>query len=122
MDFFTSTLRNIDGAGDVGNSALRQRNVNEPKPEAADAGATKVPAAKALTPSQLAKKEDNSFSWVDIFRGVTFLVLLSSLVSYFITRESFVWNIERPNFTRVDVIKSWIVLHPSFAFTQQAAD
>ena len=119
MDFFKDTIQGIDGSGATanvtGDSTLRQRTVNEPKPEKADAGLTPVPATKALTPTQLAKQEDNAFSWVDVLRGLTFLVLFSSLVSYFVTKESFTWNLERPNFTRVDVIKSWIVQLPSFS-------
>ena len=117
MDFFRDTLQGIDGSRATTTAtddpALRQRTVNESKPEKADAGLTPVSATKALTPSQLAEQEDNAFSWVDVLRGITFLILLSSLVSYFITKESFTWNIERPKFTRVDVIKSWIVRIPS---------
>jgi len=116
MDFFKDSLRGIDGSGatvnTTGDSTLRQRTVKEPKPEKAADGPIQVPATKALTPSQLAKQEDDAFSWVDVLRGITFLLLFSSLISYFVTKESFTWNLERPNFTRVDVIKSWIVLLP----------
>jgi predicted heme/steroid binding protein len=66
------------------------------------------------SPAALAKKEDHSpFNWLDIARSLVFLILLSSSVSYFVTRESFVWNLQRPKWTQVEVIKSWIV-RPSF--------
>jgi predicted heme/steroid binding protein len=62
------------------------------------------------SPAALAKAEDHSpFNWLDIARSLVFLFLLSGSVSYFVTRESFVWNLQRPKWTNVDVIKSWIV-------------
>ncbi|KAG9246718.1 putative membrane steroid-binding protein 2 [Calycina marina] len=87
---------------------LRQRHVDPTKSAPTEIPVRAVPPQDALTPSQLAKQEDNAFSWVDMLRFLTFIILLSSLVSYFITKESFVWNIERPKFTRPEVIKSWI--------------
>jgi len=63
----------------------------------------------------LAKEEDSSsFSLVDAARLLTFALLISSALSYFVTRKSFVWGLERPNFTRIDVLKSWLVLLPPF--------
>jgi hypothetical protein len=66
----------------------------------------------------LAKDEDSSsFSLLDIFRVLTFVLIVSSALSYFVTRKSLVWGLERPNWTRVDVIKSWIVCLPSHPVT-----
>lgn len=62
-----------------------------------------------LTPSQLAKAEDSSFSLLDVARTIVFLLLLSGATSYFVTRESFAWGLSRPSWTRPDVIKSWMV-------------
>ncbi|KAH8599518.1 hypothetical protein B0O99DRAFT_649297 [Bisporella sp. PMI_857] len=86
---------------------LRQRK-DPTKPDPADSGAKPVPAEKALTPNQLAKAEDSSFSLLDVARLIVFIILSSSLVSYFVTRESFTWNLDRPKWTRPDVIKTWI--------------
>lgn len=70
---------------------------------------TEKPRAASPTPAARAKKEDSSFSLIDALRGVCLLVLVSSAVSYFITRNSFIWNLQRPNFTRLATIKAWIV-------------
>jgi hypothetical protein len=95
---------------------VRQRKKAEPP---------STPPKPPKSASALAKDEDSSsFSILDIFRVLTFVVLVSSALSYFITRKSFVWGLDRPDFTRLDVIKSWIVssppslsfLHPKLTF------
>ncbi|KAN0106782.1 cytochrome b5 [Hyaloscypha variabilis] len=59
--------------------------------------------------STLLKEEDTSrFSLLDAFRLLTFVVLVSSALSYFVTRNSVVWNLSLPNFTRLSVLKSWL--------------
>jgi hypothetical protein len=63
--------------------------------------------------NKLAEAEDSSFSWLDVARSIVFLLLLSGLTSYFITRNSFVWNVGRPSWTRPAVIQAWIVRPPS---------
>jgi len=76
-------------------SEVRQRNTTKPKAD--------PPSAAARV-----KAEDSSFSLLDAARAVCLLLLVSSAVSYFVTRESFVWNIQRPKFTQIEVIKAWI--------------
>jgi hypothetical protein len=85
---------------------IRQR---KPAPDASEEKkASPAPAA-------LAKKEDYSpFNWLEIARSLVFIILLSGSLSYFVTGESFVWNLQRPKWTQVDVIKSWIVCPSSF--------
>lgn len=79
-------------------SEVRQRASNK-KP---DTATTPTPAARA-------KAEDSSISLIDICRGVVFLVLASSVLSYFVTGDSLVWNIQRPAITRPEVIKAYFV-------------
>jgi hypothetical protein len=75
---------------------------------------TPATAEPKKSAAALAKDEDSSsFSLLDIFRVLTFVLIVSSALSYFVTRKSLVWGLERPNWTRVDVIKTWIVHHPS---------
>jgi hypothetical protein len=69
----------------------------------------KRPEPVAMTPAARAKEEDSTITLLDICRGVVFVVLISSALSWFVTRDSLVWNIQRPAFTRLDVIKIWIV-------------
>jgi hypothetical protein len=83
---------------------VRQRKKAEPP---------STPSKSPKSASTLAKEEDtSSFSILDIFRVLTFVILVSSALSYFVTRESFVWGLERPDFTRLDVLKSWLVTIP----------
>jgi hypothetical protein len=89
---------------------IRQRKAAEPESK----------TKEAASPAALAKKEDYSpFKWLDIARSLVFLIILSSSVSYWVTGESFVWNLQRPKWTNVEVIKSWIVcptIFPSLPF------
>lgn len=55
-----------------------------------------------------ANAEDSSFNPLDIARVIVFVLLASAGVSYFVTKESFTWGIGRPNWTRPEVVKSWI--------------
>ncbi|RDW85868.1 cytochrome b5-like heme binding-containing protein [Coleophoma crateriformis] len=67
------------------------------------------PAPAKRSASELAKAEDRSpFSFLELARSVVFLLLASCALSYFVTRESLFWNVQRPNFTRLEVIKSWM--------------
>jgi len=59
-------------------------------------------------PAVLAAREDSAISLLDIARSIVLLLLVSTALSYLITRDSFVWNIQRPKFTRPEVIKAWI--------------
>ncbi|POS85807.1 hypothetical protein EPUL_002678 [Erysiphe pulchra] len=61
---------------------LRQRNK------------AKSSASKADNVTRLVEIEDSSFSVMDIFRTITLITIMSCVISYFITGESFVWNIQ----------------------------
>merc|ERR1711939_1080567 len=60
-----------------------------------------APVAKAnervekATLAARAKAEDSAFSLTDVARTIVFLLLASSALSYFVTRESFTWGIKR---------------------------
>jgi hypothetical protein len=87
-------------------SELRQRST---KKEEAEKEKELKKEEEKPSPAELAEAEDSSFSWLDVARGIVFLLLLSGLTSYFITRSSFVWNVGRPSWTRPAVIQAWIV-------------
>ncbi|KAH6724265.1 putative membrane steroid-binding protein 2 [Leptodontidium sp. MPI-SDFR-AT-0119] len=55
-----------------------------------------------------AKAEDSAFSLVDVARTIVFLLLASSALSYFVTRESFTWGVKRPSWATVGGIRSLI--------------
>jgi len=75
----------------------------------ADVRQRKPVAEKTVTPAALAKKEDGTgISVLDIFRTIAFVLLASSAASYFVTKESFAWGLQRPNWSRVDVIKGYL--------------
>ncbi|KAG9229154.1 putative membrane steroid-binding protein 2 [Amylocarpus encephaloides] len=77
-------------------STVRQRKAVAPTPD-------------KTVPTEVLKKEDStSFSLLDIARTVVFLVLVSSVSSYFITGESFVWNVARPQWTKIEHVKAWM--------------
>jgi hypothetical protein len=73
---------------------------------------TKPKETAPHSPAALAKAEDSSLTLLDAARGLVLLLLISTALSYFVTRESLVWNLSRPKFTRLDVIKTWIVCFP----------
>jgi hypothetical protein len=89
---------------------VRQRNVQKPDEGPVPA---KVPTS-APNPAATAKKEDDGdgFSFLEVARTCVLLLVALSAVSWFVTKESFTFNLERPNFTRLDVIKTWIVYSP----------
>lgn len=74
-----------------------------------------APVAKAnervekATLAARAKAEDSAFSLTDVARTIVFLLLASSALSYFVTRESFTWGVKRPGWASVGGIKSLIV-------------
>ncbi|RKF61733.1 hypothetical protein OnM2_039005 [Erysiphe neolycopersici] len=76
---------------------LRQRNK------------TKRLSSEADNVTRLVQIEDNSFTLLDIFRTITLLILMSSVISYFITGESFVWNIQSHVWKRpVTLLRLWL--------------
>ncbi|KIM96436.1 hypothetical protein OIDMADRAFT_170147 [Oidiodendron maius Zn] len=81
-------------------SELRQRSAAKPEDK----------ETKTDTPSvsQLVEKEDSAFSLLDIARTLVFVLLLSGATSYFVTRESFTWNLDRPKWTRPEVLQAWL--------------
>ncbi|PBP18547.1 cytochrome b5-like Heme/Steroid binding domain-containing protein [Diplocarpon rosae] len=84
--------------------AVRQRRKEDtPLPDLT----TKTPE-KQSTLAARAKAEDSAFSFVDVARTIVFLLLVSSAVSYFVTRETFTWGVKRPAWTRPETIKAWI--------------
>lgn len=72
------------------------------------------PAATETNPTKLAnklaKEEDAApFSLVDILRSIVFIVIASCGLSYVVTKESFVWGLQRPHWTYPVVIKGYLV-------------
>ncbi|KAH6680248.1 putative membrane steroid-binding protein 2 [Halenospora varia] len=60
-------------------------------------------------PLSVIKKEDSApFSLIELLRTVAFIILASSALSYFVTRESFVWGMKRPSWTKPEQIKAWM--------------
>lgn len=93
-------------------SEARQRGVGGSKPPKQSNGEEDLDDAVLEAKRLLARRvkaEDSAISWLDIARSIVFLILASSAVSWLVTRESFVWGLQRPNFTRFDVLKSWLV-------------
>lgn len=68
------------------------------------------PEADNMT--RLVEIEDSSFSLLDIFRTITLFIIMSSVISYFITGESFVWNIQSHVWKRpVTLLRIWLVFN-----------
>ncbi|PVH89561.1 cytochrome b5 [Cadophora sp. DSE1049] len=73
-----------------------------------------APVAKAnervekATLAARAKAEDSAFSLTDVARTIVFLLLASSALSYFVTRENFTWGVRRPSWATVAGVKSLI--------------
>ncbi|RFU31931.1 hypothetical protein B7463_g4399, partial [Scytalidium lignicola] len=87
-------------------SEVRQRAVGDSKKEKKEKEEEKEDAAPTL--AARVKAEDSAISVLDIFRSIFFLILVSSAFSWLVTRESLIWGLQRPNFTRLDVLKSWL--------------
>jgi hypothetical protein len=83
-------------------SELRQRSTKKEEEEEAKSSPSLSPAARA-------RAEDNAITLLDLCRGLVFLLLLCGATSYIVTRESFIWNIKRPGWTRPAAIRAWIV-------------
>lgn len=70
--------------------------------------ASKKKAKKSL--NKLAADEDSApFSLVDLLRSLVFIIIASCGLSYVVTRESYVWGLKRPNWSRVEVIQAYWV-------------
>ncbi|TVY25735.1 Cytochrome P450 regulator, partial [Lachnellula hyalina] len=60
-------------------------------------------------PKEVLEKEDGSgFPLLDILRALVFVLLASSALSYFVTGESFFWGVQRPKWSRLDVVKAYM--------------
>src|SRR4051812_19221188 len=62
------------------------------------------------TPNQYATDEDApGITLLDILRSIVFVVIASCGLSYVVTRNSWVWGVERPGWTRMEVWKGYWV-------------
>lgn len=71
--------------------------------------------APARSPAAIAKAEDKGSNvFLEAARTLLLLFVMSSALSYFVTREDIFWGMKRPAWTRPDVVKTWFVssLHP----------
>jgi len=84
-------------------SDVRQEDVQKPDEGAVPA---KVPTSSP-NPAAAAKAEDDVFSFLDVLRTSIFLLLTCMAVSWLINRDVS-WGLQRPDFMRYDVIKTWI--------------
>jgi hypothetical protein len=90
-------------------SKIRQRAAKA-SPAEKEAPATPV----APSPTALAKAEDRGSNvLLEASRTLLLIFIMSSALSYFVTREDIFWGMKRPQWTRPEVIKTWMV---SFAF------
>lgn len=97
-------------------SELRQRGSKSSETEKETPTPTPSPAA-------LAKAEDRGSNvLLEASRTLLLLFIMSSALSYFVTREDIFWGMKRPQWTRPEVIKTWIVSLPLQAPNFQAAD
>ena len=84
-------------------SELRQRGPKAPENE-------KEAPASSPSPATLAKAEDKGSNvLLEAGRTLLLLFIMSSALSYFVTREDIFWGMKRPQWTRPEVIKTWIV-------------
>lgn len=61
--------------------------------------------------AELIENEDNTFSFIDIIRLLVLFALISGVISYFITGESFIWNVPAYTWKRpVAHMKLWLVI------------
>lgn len=80
---------------------LRKRNPATEKTDTVD---------EQRNPTKLTESEDENFSMlIDAVRVILLSILVSTTLSYFITRESFIWGFTRPTFTYPAFIKAYWV-------------
>ncbi len=82
-------------------STVRRRNASPPTSDPSS-------SSNGSAFSKLAEEDRVRISLLDILRVLAGLVLLSSILSYFITNSSLTWNY-RPAWTRPAIIRSWLV-------------
>ena len=69
---------------------------------------------------KIARTEDKGTRVIlEAARTLLLLFVMSSALSYFVTREDIFWGLKRPAWTRPEVFKSWLVgflpLHPKLS-------
>ncbi|KAI9887102.1 MAG: hypothetical protein M1823_001092 [Watsoniomyces obsoletus] len=82
-------------------STVRRRNVTPPPSDPPS------PSSNTSPSSKLADEDQVRISFLDILRILGGLILLSSILSYFILDNSLTWNY-RPRWTRPSIIKSYL--------------
>ena len=96
-------------------SELRQRGSKSSESE-------KDTPAPAVSPAALAQKEDQGSNvLLEAGRTLLLLFLISSALSYFVTREDIFWGVNRPSWTRPQVVKTWWVSCPLLLFQSSAS-
>ena len=59
---------------------------------------------------ELARTEDKGTPvFLEAARTLLLIFIMSSALSYFVTREDIFWGMKRPAWTRPEVIKTWLV-------------
>ena len=59
---------------------------------------------------KIARTEDKGTSVIlEATRTLLLLFIMSSALSYFVTREDIFWGLKRPAWTRPEVVKTWLV-------------
>ncbi|TVY62338.1 Membrane steroid-binding protein [Lachnellula suecica] len=62
---------------------------------------------KTISADLLKKEDGHGFPLLDIVRSLVFVLLASSALSYFVTRESFIWGVTRPKWAHVNQIQAY---------------
>jgi hypothetical protein len=83
-------------------SEVRQRNARS---KGGEKDTSSGPSAASL-----AKEEDRSrITVLEVLRTITLIILLSGLVSWFVTRDNVLWGVKRPRATHLSYWKAMLV-------------
>ena len=74
------------------------------------------PVAATATATATSASASNAISVYDVLRLVLGLFVVSCALSFYVTGDGLFWG-HRPWFTRVDVVKAWLVRLISFVFS-----
>ncbi|KUJ21610.1 cytochrome b5 [Mollisia scopiformis] len=85
----------------------KAKNANMPDVRQRKAAGTSSNSSTGTTTEKV-KAEDKPSILLDVARTIVFLLLASSAISYLVTRESFVWGVKRPGWSRPEAIRAWI--------------
>jgi hypothetical protein len=84
-------------------SELRQRGSKSSENESTS-------TSKEETVKKIVRTEDKGTPvLLEAARTLLLLFIMSSALSYFVTREDIFWGVKRPAWTRPEVIKTWLV-------------